>query len=139
MKVNIEHTVISMFICVAMISQGIIGAADTNEDPDPNGLYGAGGIKEVEELVEPTYGELVEKVNTQERRIVRLELIIGVFKSLGIELNDPMFETEIDATVDEIIGAEPRKTNIFAWVVLIGALILLVVGIAVLTIRLTRR
>lgn len=139
MKVNIEHTVISIFICVAMISQGIIWAADTNEDPDPDGLYGVGGIKEVEELVEPTYGELVEKVNTQERRIVRLELIINVFKSLGVELNDPMFETEIDATVNEIIGAEPRKKNIFAWIVLIGVAVLLVVGVTVLIIRLSRR
>lgn len=84
MKVNIDYMVISIFICVAMISQGIIWAADTNEDPDPDGLYGVGGTEAVEE-------------------------------------------------------AKPEKANILGSVILIGALILPVVGIAVLTIRLLRR
>jgi len=146
MKVNIEHMVIgfscsfiSIFICFFMISQGIIWGAGAAEEPDPNGLYGTRGTGEIEELTGPTYEELVEKVNAHERRIVRLEFIIDMFKSLGEVLNDPLFETEIEAEIDEIVDAEPRKTNIVGTGILIGALILLVVGIAVLTIKLSRR
>lgn len=127
MRVNMDHMVISVFICVAMISQGVIWSGCAKEK------------EPVERLIEPTYEELAAKVDAQEKRIVRLELIIDMFKGWGTELNDPMFEIDIDTAVDEIVGAQPKKQNILGSVILIGALILLVIGIAALTIRLSRR
>lgn len=127
MKGNIDHAVIRVFICAVMISIGIIWSGCSKEE------------EPVERLMEPTYEELAAKVDAQERRIVRLELIMNMFKGWGAELNDPMFEIDIDTAVDEIVGAQSKKQNILGSVILIGALIFLVIGIAVLTIKLSRR
>lgn len=140
-----KQIVISILICALTISLGIVFSVGAKEEPDPDGLFGSVlstaailGTEE-EESTELTHEELVEKVRAQERRIIRLELIVDKFKALGKELNDPMFETEIKKEVDKLVDAEPEKANIVGTGILIGALILLVVGIAVLTIRLSRR
>lgn len=45
MRINTEHMVISIFICIFMISQGIIWGVNADEEPDPNGLYGTRGTE----------------------------------------------------------------------------------------------
>lgn len=86
-----------------------------------------------------TEEQLEIKVETLERRIVRLELIIATFRNFSVQLADPQFELELENMVSQVMEEEPKKTNILGSVILIGSLILLVVGIAVLTIRLSRR
>ncbi len=125
-----KHIVISILLCALTISLGIIVNVT---------YYDRSAAEEKPAEEKPAEEELVEKVRDQERRLIRLELIISRFKALGEELNDPMLETDIDAEVDKLVDAEPEKANIVGTGILIGALILLVVGIAVLTIRLSRR
>jgi len=143
MQVDIEKMVIVTFICLAMLSLAITcGIGAEEEEPDPNGLF-AVRYSAIDILVRDEGDEVdaavVEKLKSQERRIIRLELIIDRFKSLAEELDDPMFETEMDTAVDEVMAEEPSKSSWIGTGILIGALILLVIGIAVLTIRLSRR
>jgi hypothetical protein len=88
--------------------------------------------------------ELVKKLDRQEEK----EINIVIFPPVDVGVGDSEVKINAETEVDNVPVEAPEKnvrihisgrTNIMGSVILIGALILLVIGIAVLTIRLSRR
>lgn len=113
MRINVSYMVIFICICVAMTSQGIVFSANTEEEPDPDGLYGTRGEpKELvekrlvplthEELVALTHEELVARVEFLEKRNARLRAILEIIK-VGPEKTS-VFSTCLQACTFIILG-----------------------------------
>jgi len=88
--------------------------------------------------------DLVKKLDRQEEK----EINIVIFPPVDVGVGDSEVKINAETEVDNVPVEAPEKnvrihisgrTNIMGSVILIGALILLVIGIAVLTIRLSRR
>jgi uncharacterized membrane protein len=88
--------------------------------------------------------ELVKKLDREEEK----EIQIVIFPPVDVGVGDSEVKINAETEVDNVKVEAPEKnvrihitgrTNIMGSVILISALILLVIGIAVLTIKLSRR